>query len=139
MKYLCLVDQLQVQLLKGKLRIRPRLSGEAEGPVSSGVKGNKGQVVNTELSCRIPFVSIPASLRVFMSSPPKASVPTLPRNAVRSPYLLRAARKFPGAPPGFAFMVGYPAASVSLAAKSIRSSPMAVTSYMVNSPLCGRF
>ena len=97
MKYLCLVDQLQVQLLKGKLRIRPRLSGEAEGPVPSGVKGNKGQ------------------------------------------GLLRAARKFPGAPPGFAFMVGYPAASVSLAAKSIRSSPMAVTSYMVNSPLCGRF
>ena len=102
-------------------------------------KVTKARVVNTELSCRIPFVSIPASLRVFMSSPPKASGPTLPINAVRSPYLLRAARKFPGAPPGFAFMVGYPAASVSLAAKSIRSSPMAVTSYMVNSPLCGRF
>ena len=96
----------------------------------SGEKVTNASVVNTDGSVNIPFVSIPAFSNVFTSSLPKASSPTFPRNAVFIPYLFNAARKFPGAPPGFAFIVGYPSTSVSFAAKSIRSSPRAITSYI---------
>ena len=96
----------------------------------SGEKVTNASVVNTDGSVNIPFVSIPAFSNVFKRSFPKASSPTFPRNAVFIPYLFNAARKFPGAPPGFAFIVGYPSASVSFAAKSIRSSPRAITSYI---------
>ena len=51
-------------------------------------------------------VSIPAFFRVPTSSLPKVSSPTLPSRAVERPYLVRAARKLAGAPPGWAAMVG---------------------------------
>ena len=71
MKYLCLVDQLQVQLLKGKLRIRPRLSGEAEGPVSSGVKGNKGQGREHRAVLPDPLCLDPGLLKGIYEQPAK--------------------------------------------------------------------
>ena len=58
----------------------------------------------------------------------------MPSRAVEQPYRWRAARKFPGAPPGWAARVGYPALSEDLWAKSMSSSPKAITSVMESFP-----
>ena len=60
-----------------------------------------------------------------MSRRPKRSSPTFPIIAVEQPYFCNAARKLQGAPPGWAFSVGYPAASAATGAKSMSISPMA--------------
>lgn len=60
-----------------------------------------------------------------MSRRPKRSSPTFPIIAVEQPYFCNAARKLQGAPPGWAFSVGYPAASAVTGAKSMSISPRA--------------
>jgi len=60
-----------------------------------------------------------------MSRRPKRSSPTFPIIAVEQPYFCNAARKLQGAPPGWAFSVGYPAASAATGAKSMSISPRA--------------
>ena len=54
----------------------------------------------------MPFVSIPTSRSVLVRSFPNVSVPTLPSIAALPPNFAMAARKFAGAPPGCAAIVG---------------------------------
>lgn len=65
-------------------------------PAASRV--TKARVVKAEEVRRMPRVWTPARRRDSRRRRPKASSPTLPRKAVRRPYLLRAARRLPGAP-----------------------------------------
>ena len=66
----------------------------------------KASVVNTSSAAASPFVSIPASRSVLISNLPNVSVPTLPSIPTFPPNLAIAARKFAGAPPGCAAIVG---------------------------------
>ena len=81
-----------------------RANENSRSPLSSSV--TKASVVKKSSDTTIPRVSIPASSSVFISSLPNASLPTLPSIAVLAPYFVSAARKFAGAPPGCAAIVG---------------------------------
>ena len=108
MKYLRLINQAQIQLSKSDARIRAGLSGEGEFPVARLIQRYKGQGRELVFISNDAPVSIPALCKVEVSSFPKASVPTFPSSAVLAPNFARAAKKFAGAPPGCAAIVGEP-------------------------------
>ena len=81
-----------------------RAKANSRSPRASSV--TKASVVNTSGAAIMPRVSMPAHRSVSSRSRPKVSSPTLPSIAVFAPYFASAARKFAGAPPGCAAMVG---------------------------------
>ena len=102
--------------LVGLLKVRRRIPPLIAVPTTAGT--------GSETTIAAVVTSVPRS------SAPNASSPTLPIKAVRLPYLLSAARRLHGAPPALACICGYPRSSTPVAAKSISSSPIAVTSVM---------
>ena len=101
----------------------------SRSPLSSKV--TKASVVKYLSSTKIPLVSTPASRKVLTSILPNRSLPTFPRKPVFAPNLERVLKKFPGAPPGFPCISGYPTSLFPWWTKSIRSSPKATTSYIL--------
>ena len=84
----------------------PGLRAKLKSRLPLASSDTKASVVNWSGSTTTPRVSMPASLRVPSSRRPNMSSPTLPIMATEQPYLFSAARKLPGAPPGFAARVG---------------------------------